>query len=103
MDDRCACDLLSKLATISTSTGLVAVRSGIVTQDDMNKADEAARDLHPVTPVHFLSRECYVLSNGDRVRNPEGMQSSILESIWKFATINATVLREMIEKCDEIS
>lgn len=102
MDTQCTCDLLGKLATISTSTGMVGVPSGHVTQDDMDRADEAARDLHPVTPVHFLKRKCYVLSNGDQVQDPKGMQSTRLESIWVFATVNTVALLELLEKCGEI-
>ena len=102
MDKQCSFELLGKLATISTSTGMVSVPSGHVTQDDMNRADDAAKDLHPVTPLHFLERECYVLSNGERIQDPEGMQSSRLESIWKFATINTAVLREILKKCGEM-
>ena len=97
------CELPGKLAKISRSTGMVGVPSSFVTQEDMDRADEAARDMHPVIPVHFLERECFVLSGGERVQDPKGMQSSILESIWKFATIDTTSLREMFDKCDEIS
>lgn len=103
MDERCVCELLERLFRISTMTGMVAVPSGFVTQDDMNRADAAARESNSITPLFFLKRECYVLSNGDCVQDPIGMQSSRLDAIWKFAAVNADKLKELLEKCDEIS
>lgn len=100
MDERCACELLKRLFTISSSTGMVAVPSGFVTQDDMKRADAAARESNSITPVFFLKREGYVLSNGDRIQNPKGMQSSKLDVIWQFAAVNASVLKELAEKYD---
>ncbi len=100
MDDQCKCDFLKEVVGFSSVTGMVRVSSGLITQDDMDRADEAAR----VPKVHFIpfKRECFVLSNGEKVPNPKGMQSSRLESIWRYAIINTGALIELLEVCDGI-
>lgn len=103
MTNQKTCELLKRLFTISSSTGMAAVPSGVVTQDDMDRADAAARESNSITPAYFLKRECYVLSGGDRVQDPKGMQSSALEAVWKYAIINTAALRDMLDKCDELS
>lgn len=102
MDDQNTCELLSKLFTVSKSIGMVGVPSGVVTQDDMDRADDAAMGFHPTTPVNLLKRKCFVLSGGDPVQNPKGMQASRLESVWVFAKVNAAALLELLEKCDQM-
>ena len=82
---------------------MVAVSSGFVTQQDMDRADEAALDIRSCRPVIYRKRLYFGLSNGEQIQDPKGMQSSRLESIWKFAIVNTGAMREMLEKCDETS
>ena len=97
MEDQCECEMLRRLVDIVGSTGMVRVPSGLVTQDDMYNADRAACDINNPNFI-FLERECFVLSSGEHVQDPLGMQSSRLDSIWKGALVNTDALKKLISK-----
>lgn len=103
MNDQNVCELLNNLFAISESMGMVGVPSGLVTLYDMDRADKAITDYCSFGSVHMLKRKCYVLSNGDQVQDPKGMQSSRLNSIWLVASVNTEILLELLENCDKLS
>lgn len=98
MDEQCKRCLLEKLTKTSRSTGMVAVPSGIVTQGDMDRADEAALDIKSYNPVIFRKRLCFKLSGGEQVQDPKGMQSSRLDSIWQLTEFNSGEFRSMLDE-----
>ena len=95
------CKGLKGIFTLATSTGMVAVPSGVVTREDMDRADRAATESGSVIPEFFPKRKYYVLSDGTRVQNPEGMQSSMLDAVWWRAILDVDALDRMVEQMDE--
>lgn len=98
MDEQCKRCLLEKLTKTSRSAGMVAVPSGIVTQGDMDRADEAALDIKFYNPVLRRKRLCFKLSGGEQVQDPKGMQSSRLDSIWQLTEIDSGEFRSMLDE-----
>lgn len=80
------------------TTGMVAVPSGIVTADDMARADETALNVNRQNPVICRTRLYFKLATGESIQDPKGMQSSRLLSIWQLTEIDEEALNALIKK-----
>ncbi|MBY0577918.1 MAG: hypothetical protein K2P57_02620 [Burkholderiales bacterium] len=87
-DEQCRKYLYDKLTRTFRTTGMVAVSSGFVTREDMDRADEAALDIKFCHPVVCHKRLHFELASGEQVPNPLGMQSSRLDSVWQLTEID---------------
>ncbi len=88
--------ILSKIFAQTKVTGIVAVPSGRVTTADMDRADEAA---HDCSFEHLVCqhRLYFELSDGHRIRNPEGHTSTVLTSHWLYTLAIPEEIRKLGE------
>ena len=82
--------------------GVVAVRSGIVEEQDVERVIDAARAFHAPDKelIHILSQE-YIVDEQDGIKNPIGMAGKRLQAKVHIVLASTTSATNIIQSCNQ--